>query len=355
MRLMITIFSILMLTVIKSSCQHASALPQDPSFRGDHALRVMFYNVENLFDTSDDPATDDDDFLPSGAYSWTYYKYRKKLNNIGKTIIAVGGWEAPEIIGLAEIENWQVLFDLCRLTPLNTMDYGIVHENSPDRRGVDVGILYRKGKLRLCDSQTLPVVFQDDSIAGRDILHARFMGVAGDTLNVFVNHWPSRFAGTEITASRRGDAARVLNSCVKELIRLNPMSNIIILGDFNDNPDDHSIRVILDARIYDGSSVGSSSLINLMNMNGMQGKGTLYHKEAVGRWYIYDQIIVSQGLIHNEGWSAKYPHAFIFRADWLLDPVNGVPLRSFKGPVFTGGFSDHLPVYFDLEWRDITN
>ena len=124
MKSLTTICIALVFCIGESPCQVSVEKNQDPAIRGDHGLRIAFYNVENLFDTSDDPTADDDDYLPGGANAWTYSKYRKKLNNIAKTILAIGGWEAPALVGLAEIENWQVLFDLSRQTPLAKSSYG---------------------------------------------------------------------------------------------------------------------------------------------------------------------------------------------------------------------------------------
>jgi predicted extracellular nuclease len=323
--------------------QELGEFPHNPEARGDHGLRLCFYNVENLFDISDDPSVDDDAFLPHGSYQWTFGKYRKKLNNIAKTIVALGGWEPPALVGLAETENWQVLYDLCTKTALQKGDYGIVHDNSPDRRGIDVGLLYRREKLQPVFNRSLRVALPDDARHSRDILHAALLTRTNDTLHVFVNHWPSRYGGAHASAPHRIAAARVLREATDALLHRNADAQLVIMGDFNDTPDDPSMRRTLGA-VPAGESV-HPGLVNLMY--GLEG-GTIFHREVTGQWYFFDQIVVSTSLCNGTGWDVSHGSAFVFEAAWLLDESNAQPRRSFKGPAFTGGFSDHLPVYIDL-------
>ena len=198
---------------------------------GDNGWRVMFYNVENFFDTFDDPAIDDDEFKPAGDKHWTYYRYKEKLNNIAKTSIAVGGWEAPAIIGLCEIENFQVLLDLTLDTPLKKFGYQIIHENSQDLRGIDNAILYLPDKLKKIDHHSIQVDTKE-KFKTRDILYASFSFIEMDTIHFFVNHWPSRFGGKEFTEEKRLLAAKSLRTKVDSLLFIYSGPKIFILEDF---------------------------------------------------------------------------------------------------------------------------
>lgn len=325
----------------------------DPASRGPGGLRLVFYNVENLFEPGNDPYADDDAFTPEGKYQWNYGKYRKKLINTAKTILAMGGWEAPGMIGLAEIENWQVLYDLAKKTPLNKYDYRIIHENSKDVRGIDVGVLYRPEKLEELSHLAIPYITGDSIRPSRDILYVRFLVQKSDTVHVFVNHWPSRLGGKDVTSGLRKRAALRLRQATDSLLRLDRDSKIVIMGDFNDAPEDESIKGVLGA-VLEGGTDPDSGLYDLMYPYKGTGKGTIYHRGVTGGWNIFDQIIISAALLGRSGLIASPSRAFIFSRPWLLDAGTGRPNRTFKGPVFTGGYSDHLPVYFDLEYKKTT-
>ncbi len=317
------------------------------SERRPGALRFVFYNVENLFEPGNDPGVADDAFTPEGMYQWNYGKYYKKTLNIAKTLIAVGGWEPPDFIGLAEIENWQVLYDLATKTPLSRYGYRIVHENSPDMRGIDNGVLYRPESLNELSHSAIPYNPEaDNEHRSRDILYIRFLYGEHDTLHVFVNHWPSRVGGKDQSSMRRNRAASRLKAVTDSLLETNKRAKIVILGDFNDEPDDESLAKILGVA-SDIEKLPSPGLYNLMYPYKGTGRGTLYHSDVAGGWNIFDQAIVAAVLLKGTGLKVYSGRAYIFEGPWLLD-VNGRPRRSFKGPVFTGGYSDHLPVYFDL-------
>ncbi len=327
---------------------HARAREMAAPERKPGTLRIVFYNVENLFEPGNDPGVADDEFTPDGRYQWNYGKYKKKILNIAKTLIALGGWEAPDLVGLAEIENWQVLYDLSTKTPLNRYQYRIIHENSPDVRGIDTGVLYIPEKLEELSHRAIQWGSKaGNDHASRDILYIRFLcRGSGDTLHVFVNHWPSRLGGKDQSSARRNQAARQLKEVTDSLFDRNKTAKIVVLGDFNDEPDDESIAKILDAA-GDAEGARLTGLYNLMYPYKGTGKGTLYHQSVSGGWNIFDQVIVSDALLNGSGLSVNFKRAYIFDSPWLLD-VNGKPYRSFRGPVFTGGYSDHLPVYIDL-------
>lgn len=315
--------------------------------RGDY--RIMFYNVENFFDTYNDSLTQDDEFLPAGDKHWNSKRFTDKLNKLYKVIIAVGGWEAPEIIGLCEIENIYVLNRLIHETPLSKFEYGIVHQDSPDIRGIDVALLFRKDKISLLQKDFYNITFPWDSVKKtRDILY--FKGLAGkDTLNIFINHWPSRYGGQLETEAYRVYVSSVLKHKVDSVFSINKESRLIITGDFNDGPENKSIAEILSAYI-NVDVIESDRLYNLSyNLSENNKSGSCKYKF---NWEMYDQFIVSGALISSQKLKTSLNDIHIFSADFLLeedDIFSGYrPFRTYRGYTYSGGFSDHLPVYLDL-------
>ena len=300
-------------------------------------VSVMFYNVENLFDIRDDSLTRDDEFLPRGTRGWTYTKFQQKLQNIYKVIAAVGEWEPPVLVGLAEVENRFVLEALLRDTPLHRYRYEIVHQDSKDARGIDVALLYRSDQFELLDTQFIPV---DLSAWGgghtRDILYVKGTLSSGDTLHYLVNHWPSRYRGVQASNPLRLQAAQTLRAFTDSLYQHHPNSNILIAGDFNDNPEEASLQALCD-NAY------------LINVSQYAMEGTNKHQD---HWNTFDQFIVSRNLMSNHPWQIKGEKAVAYAAPWLLeeDPKYlGYKLRrTYVGFRYQGGFSDHLPVYVRL-------
>jgi hypothetical protein len=331
-------------------------------------LRIMFWNTENFYDTHRDSLIDDREFLPDGSRFWTPKRYKTKLLHTYKTIIALGGWEPPDIIGLSEIENRRVLNDLLYQTPLGKYSYGIVHKDSPDKRGIDVAILYRKDKFRTLVSKWIPVVFPDHpGDKTRDIVYVKGIIfkykkessnvnfrkdsiIITDTLHLFFNHWPSRSAGQMETDNKRWIAARTLKSRVDSILMTDKNARIFISGDFNDEPTDYSVK---DGLVACGQGTGSDScfLQNLSAQFQVSGKMGTHKYQA--EWAVLDQLIVSKGLLSGKyGLRCSASDAHIFNADFLLvEDESGMgrkPLRTYDGYRYAGGFSDHLPVYLDL-------
>ncbi|MDZ7604864.1 MAG: endonuclease/exonuclease/phosphatase family protein [Cyclobacteriaceae bacterium] len=304
----------------------------------------MFYNTENLFDTFDDPAINDDEYTPEGALHWSFTRYRKKLNNIARVITAVGEWQHPDLIGLCEVENFQVLMDLTTQTPLKNAGYRIIHENSPDRRGIDVAMLYKPEKIALISQKLLPVG-DGTTWNSRDMLLCMF-GLEKDTLFVIACHWPSRSGGAAASAPRRDAAARILRQAVDSLQRIYNEPKIMMMGDFNDEPVDNSLAAVLRAVKY-ANNPAPNQLFNLSFDDLEAGRGTLVHTEINKTWYAFDQIIVSGALLTNNKLSVKPPKTLIYQQDWLIQ--NGRPFRTYQGPRYLGGFSDHLPICIDLQ------
>ena len=310
-------------------------------------IRIMFYNVENLFHPSDDPLKDDDEFTEEGTRHWTNKRYYDKLNKIAKTAIAVGGWEPPAIIGLCEIENLQCLQDLIYTSPLKEFGYEIIHQESADARGIDVALLYRPAFFNFLSFSSFQLNFPDGSRASRDILYVKGL-VNEDTLNLFVNHWPSRYGGQLISEPKRQFAAEVLRSKFDSLMLVNPNSNIVAMGDFNDHPDDKSMFDILRAK-KDTTALEKGDLLNLIwQYEFVKGTHKYDHE-----WGILDQFIISPSLIYG-GYLLQAPSqlAQIFDADYLLevekDGIGKITNRTYVGFTYHGGYSDHLPIYMDV-------
>ena len=309
-------------------------------------FRVICYNVENLYDTENDPLTNDDAFTETGAYQWTYGKYKLKLNNISKAIIAAGGWETPALIGLNEVENATVLNDLLQKTQLKNIHYKFLHQDSPDLRGIDVALIYHPEKFKVISEKYLRVVLKERPT--RDILFASGIVPTGDTLHVFVNHWPSRYGGELESEPNRIIAAQTLRHVIDSLFGVNIKSKIIIMGDFNDYPSNNSLTQTLGA-IREWKTAIPGKLYNLSaQFEGKEGVGS--HKFQ-GKWGVLDQFIVSGELLNkNSSFYTSKEENHIFRAPFLLkkDKTGDAPKRSFLGTRFVSGFSDHLPIYLDV-------
>lgn len=321
----------------------------DSQTRGD--LRIMFYNTENLFDTEDDPNTSDNDFTPSGIYHWTRERYNHKLLNIYKVIAGVGSWQPPEIIGMAEVENRSVLQDLLIRTPLSKFNYRIAHFDSPDPRGIDVALLYRSDKLTLLHQEPIFINFIDDPRRKtRNILLVKLLYKPTDTLYIFVNHWPSRRGGEIETETMRIYIANILRKRIDQILKSNPKSKVIAIGDFNDEPFNESIENSLMAKpvVY---PIQANRLYNLSyHILKTSRTGTHYFK---GQWGVLDQVIISGCVLNSQkGLFTRPTDVHVYSPDFILQPDKanmGVkPLPTYSGRRYLGGYSDHLPVYLDL-------
>lgn len=305
-----------------------------------HEYTVMSYNVENLFDTIDDPKIPDEEFLPESEKEWTRDRYQKKLADISKVISEINPKELPELIGLAEIENQMVLEDLIRTPELNNK-YAIIHEESPDYRGIDVALLYRKDAFREITHEVIPVVFPDEpKFKTRDILHVTGL-IKHKTVHIFVNHWPSRIGGDEKTEPKRVFAASVLKKKVDQVLKEDPHARIIIMGDMNDEPENKSLKETLGAKMP-GSG---APLVNLMMPDEAAGKGTYFYR---GNWNMLDNLVVSEPVLKSNGMRVENAKGYIFSADWMIytnKEGDKTPNRTYVGNKYVAGVSDHFPVY----------
>jgi hypothetical protein len=307
---------------------------------------VMFYNVENLFDTTDDPKTDDDDFLPSGLMRWNKTRYNHKINLIGKTIIAAGGWEPPVIIGFCEIENRGVIEDLIYRTSLSYYGYGIVHNDSPDPRGIDVCMIYRKDKVKVLDNRSLiPSDLNSGDFHSRSVLLSKCV-LMDDTLFLMINHWPSRRGGVLAAQETRKYIAVMIKNVVDSLVYTTSGSaKIIIMGDLNCTPHDSVLKLLLNQAGND-----SVTLVNLSGRSVPKSSGTYKFQ---GSWELIDHIIISDNLLEcSKGLYTEINNFRIFKPDFLMQQDGKYPglkpFSTYYGYHYQGGYSDHLPVLLDL-------
>ncbi len=305
---------------------------------------IAFYNLENLFDTKDDKKTLDDDFTPKGFKNWNKKRYHKKLYKLGRAISNVGtdvSKELPVIVGVAEIENKRVLKDLIKSKHLKDTDYDIVHFDSPDERGIDTGMLYQKKKFKINKAEQVPLILIEDNGVRdftRDILYVDGE-LNGERIHVFVNHWPSRRSGNDVTAVKRMMAAQVLASKIEAIEAVESDATFIIMGDFNDDPFSASIK----------EGLMSPQLYNPMEKLLSPYQGSANYK---GKWSLFDQIILSHNLFDTQKGTHSFAHADIFNKRFLAEwegRYKGNPFRTYVGRKYLGGYSDHFPVYIQLK------
>jgi len=301
-------------------------------------LTFVSYNVENLFDTDDDPHKHDNDFLPTSDKKWTPERYQKKLVDIARVLQEINPADMPEIIGLIEVENRKVLDDLVKTAPLLSGNYRIVHQEGPDRRGIDVALLYRPEEFDLITYEAIPV---DPGFATRDILHV-VGNFKRETFHFFVNHWPSRIGGQEKSEPARVIAAETLKYHVDRVLRETPEAHIVIMGDMNDEPLDKSLQDVL------GAGHSGAALVNLMMPLDVAGKGTYFYR---GHWNMLDNLVVSSNLLDRKGYQVKEAIGKIFQQPWIeYTSKKGEvsPNKTYGGDNYYGGVSDHFPVYLEL-------
>lgn len=306
-------------------------------------FKIAFYNTENLFDTINDPNISDEDFLPTSKVAWTSERYNRKLTNIARALVAIDSINLPAIVGLAEIENIAVLNDLITKTNLRGGNYQAILEEGGDMRGIDVGLIFRKDVMKYIGHNASASA---QSFKTRSVLYVRLADAKKDTFHLFVNHWKSRSGGTAETEAQRIENATTLKHLTDSLLARNPKTNIVIMGDFNDEPSNKSLSEVLCA-LKPEKKIAATSLYNLMYERFLQGEGTLYYKD----WDLFDQFIVSGNLLWKKpgkGAVILPPYSYIFKPDWLLyknKTGEMTPNRTAGSKEYFGGFSDHLPVY----------
>ncbi len=325
-------------------------LPAGLSAQHFEPALVGFYNVENLFDTLDTPGVNDSEFTPQSGKRWNTERYYRKLENLATVLSKVGTDVHPDglsIIGISEIENRAVMEDLVNTPPLNERHYDIVHYDSPDKRGVDVGLIYQPKYFQVYNHKSYRL-----NIAGRDDFFSRDQLVVsgvllGDTVHVMVSHWPSRRGGEKRSRPLRMEAAKLGRHIIDSLLTMNADAKILYTGDFNDDPVDPSVKRVLRTEAKKENAV-NGRLYNPYHELYSKGIGSLAYRDA---WNLFDQIIVSPGLVRPKNKGFRFYLARVFNEPFLLQREGsfaGYPLRTYVGDNYMGGFSDHFPVYVIL-------
>ena len=313
---------------------------------------IGFYNLENLFDTINDPNKRDDEFTPQGEKHWNSQKYHIKLQHLAHVISVLGTDDVktgPILMGVAEAENRRVLEDLVSQKEIANRHYGIILFEGPDRRGIDVALLYNPRYFRPLNARPVHVELPDHHPT-RDILYVCGILDHTDTLHVLVNHWPSRWGGQKRSEPLRDTAAAVARSVIDSIFTINPNAKIVVMGDLNDDPVDDCVVKYLRAK-GNKNKLEPGDLYNTMCQKYKKGIGSLAYGDT---WNLFDQIIISQALLNkynrrDNGY--KFLKAVVFRAPFLFQKTGrfaGYPFRTFAGDEFLGGYSDHLPTYIIL-------
>lgn len=338
------VYYISLILLICYSCNQQAQTP----------FRVVSYNVENLFDTVDNPEKDDDEFLPDSERKWTNRRYYNKLQQLSKAIIAAGEWDMPALIGLCEVENDSTLHHLLKRTPLKEFQYRFCIGDGTDARGIHVALLYQREKFKYTGHTSIRIPFRKTDKKSRDILHVWGEIVDGNILDVFVCHFPSRSGGEKESEGERLDAARTLRAACDSVYKLRKKPRIIIMGDFNDTPQNKSIQKVLGAPSLtqmDNRTTHELQLINLFaEPEKLSMPGTYKYRNE---WSQLDQMIINQEMItekssicYKEGTADIITFPFLLTEDKVDDTFK--PKRTYRGPKYEGGTSDHLPIMADF-------
>lgn len=321
---------------------------------------VMFYNVENLFDTEDDTTKNDEEFLPEGTRRWTASRYHRKLNSLARAIAEAGEWDLPSLIGLCEVENERVVKDLAYGTLLSAGNYGVIHRDSPDPRGIDLAVLYRRDRFKMVEARSwLPESEGGVPVLTRNLLYVK-VTARSDTLHLLICHMPSRRGGVLAAEGLREKMIKLAASRVDSIMSTEEgRAAIIVMGDFNTAPDDQLLSELTGGRGFDDNAAGIvrdsviSGLINLSADLACKGKGSYRYQ---GIWEMIDQVLVSPAMEDSSSVWLTPPGCFrVVEAPFLLtedDTYPGQkPFPTYGGYRYSGGYSDHLPVAVKLIHR----
>jgi len=310
---------------------------------------ISFYNLENLYDTVNNPNVNDEEFLPSGPRNYSGAIYKDKLNKLSTVISQIGteiNPDGPAILGVAEVENDTVLKDLTRNPLIAKRNYQIVHYDSRDIRGVDVGLLYNPRYFTVEASNKLFVKLPagaKDAYYTRDILWVKGK-LNGETIHIYVNHWPSRSGGEERSRPGREAAARVARQHIDSIFGQEPNAKIVLMGDLNDDPVSPSVASVLNARGKE-KEVKNGALFNPWTSLYRKGIGTLAYQDA---WGLFDQIIISEAWLNKDQSGFFYYQPHIFLREYMVENkgrYKDYPMRTWDGNSYRGGYSDHFPTY----------
>jgi predicted extracellular nuclease len=313
---------------------------------------IAFYNVENLFDITNDSLTFDDDRTPEGKDNWTLERYTNKVANISKVISEIGAdvtKTSPDIIGICEVENQRVVEDLILHPNLADKNYGVIHFDSPDERGIDVALLYKKSvfipnsfkshRLLLFNEEGFRDYSRDQLVVGG------FMD--NEEIRFIVNHWPSRSGGEARSRPNRIAAAKLNKRIIDSLVKLDAHTKIISMGDFNDDPINDSFKKVLRTQ-GKVKKLEENDLFNPMEKLHKKGVGSLAYRD---KWNLFDQIYFTRNFINEKKKDFSFWKVGVFNPSYLMDPngrYKGYPLRTYAGGSYVGGYSDHFPVFLYL-------
>jgi len=312
---------------------------------------IGFYNVENLFDTIHDKKKTDQEFLPTGKNQWNSEKYFNKLQHLSKVISELGSDDGPDVLGLCEIENRRVLKDLIKTPLLQKKGYEIVHYESPDVRGIDVALIYKKSIFTFVDAKKYKVKLPDKKrSATRDILLVQLANNKNDTFVFLVNHFPSRLGGIEKSNPNRRAAATILKSVFDSIITANYLSKIVMMGDFNDEPEDSSIKFVLKCNFNMGQSSYNEIYNPMLDLKN-KGEGTIVYKK---QYELIDQFMMSNHLLFQNNKVHYVPNSVtIFKPEYIQEQnpkYKGEPFRTMAGQKYLNGYSDHFPIYMKIAY-----
>lgn len=339
-----------LLLIVLWSCSGEKRV-KSPSSTGNVKVQVSsvaFYNLENLFDTINQD-NNDEEFLPEGAMKWTGMKYKAKLKNMSYAISQIGLDYSPSgvaLIGVSEIENRGVLEDLVKQPALVDRGYEIVHYDSPDKRGVDVGLLYNPKQFIVTNSKSYRLHTADSTFFTRDQLMVSGY-LQGEKIHVIVNHWPSRSGGEDRSRPKRNAAAALTRSIADSLFHVDPHAKIIIMGDLNDDPFNESCAIVLGAK-KNKEEVKPGELYNVFWKTLENGTGSLAYND---QWNMFDQIILSYDLVNGNRNQLNIWKSEVFNRDFLTNQegrYKGTPKRTHSSGIWLNGYSDHYPTLIYL-------
>ena len=310
---------------------------------------IGFYNVENLFDTIDDPLKNDEQFLPNGDYRWGTDRYNAKLESLSKVIELLAQLDGGLVVlGVSEIENEQVLLDLAATPRLKPYHLSVCHHESPDRRGVDVAFFYDASRFKILSTRAFPTIVpgQPDFITRDQWLMTGILD-GTDTLDIVVNHWPSKSGGEKRSLPGRLAAGALGRQIADSVLNSRPNAKFIYMGDLNDNPTSKCILQEMNTKTKP-ENLASTDLYNPMWKLFRDGIGSYAYRDS---WEMLDNIIISGGLVNAAPGTYKFRSAHVFRKDFMFTKTGSYmdyPFRTFAGGNYQGGYSDHLPVYIVL-------
>ncbi|MBD1397654.1 endonuclease/exonuclease/phosphatase family protein [Pontibacter sp. JH31] len=343
MRHGIKIFFFLFSLTFLSGCASLPTSTKKPKLH-----TIAFYNTEKLYDTENDPKTDDDGFTPNGIMKWDKIRYNAKIKQIASVIETIGGKNGPAVIGLSDIENRKVLEDLVNASPLRKRRYKIIHYDSPDPEGLDVALLYNPKVFKPTAHTNISIKFSEKGFSSRDILQVQGT-LQGEPVTFYVNHWPEDKGSAALGNSRRREAATELRRQIDLQKKSDKNTKIIVLGDFSDEPKSATMERIVKATGRPNPAY-QEELFNTFYLWYVQGRGS-FHTRNDNK--MYDQILISKSLV-GTGNGLHYVHGSAQIHDpeftkYTFGRYKDTPRQTWSGTLYIGGYSDHFPVYIKLQ------